>query len=79
MHQMVSVGTQIKDIAFPIITVPSFLKSDKNWPRYDLLKNLFERIQTNFSIEIGHKIVKNHFCQKSFKYVLMIHKVHNMW
>ena len=34
-------GVQIKDLAFPIITVPSYFKLDKNLPKYDQLKIIF--------------------------------------
>ena len=42
LFQMESLGIQIKDLAFPIITVPSFSKSNKNWPRYVILKIFFK-------------------------------------
>ena len=54
-------GTQIKDLAFLIITVPSFLKSNKNWPRYGILKNVILKDYDHFPIEFGYKIGKNKF------------------
>ena len=41
LFQKESLGTQIKDLALLIITVPSFSKSVKNWPRYGILNILF--------------------------------------
>ena len=37
--QGLGVGSQMKDLTFSIILVPSFWKSDKNWPR-DGLPNI---------------------------------------
>ena len=38
IFEIMNMGTQMKDLASPIITVPSFWKSDKNWPRYGMSK-----------------------------------------
>ena len=38
IFEILIMGTQIKDLFVPIITVPSFWKSDNNWPRYGMSK-----------------------------------------
>ena len=43
---MVIVGAQLREVAFPIITVPSVSKSDKNLPRNGLLNKVFENFVT---------------------------------
>ena len=58
---MMIIVTQIKELAFPIITVPSFSKSDKKmteiWPpKKTFLKNFVQF----FNINLVLKLTKNY-------------------
>ena len=61
---MGQVGTHLKEHSFPIKTVQSIWKSDKNWLRYGILKIFIKAIFSNIPIvNLSQNCQKIFFCK----------------